>query len=96
MSTTASQQQYDPKEWGFNPISHHHVRKSGAVWKRLVKAGLVQDPELMHQLQTKADGRKKKSQEVELIKKAPSKSCVKRAAKLVASTSASCCLRGLH
>ena len=80
---------YDPQIWGFNPISHHHVKKTGQVWKRHVKAGLVQDSDLMLQLQTKADGRKKKTAEPErkdpvVVKKAVSKSRTMRAVKLVA------------
>ena len=87
---SSPQQQGNPQIWGFNPISHHHVKKTGQIWKRLVKAGLVQDSDLMLQLQTKADGRKKKTAEPErkdpvVVKKAVSKSRTMRAAKLVAS-----------
>ena len=49
----------DPNVYGFNPISHHYVKKSGAVWLRLVKAGMAEDPELIRGIQDKALARKK-------------------------------------
>ena len=58
----------DPRVYGFNPISHHYVKKSGAVWLRLVKAGMAEDSELMQQIKDKALTRKKASSEE---KKAP-------------------------
>ena len=51
----------DPKIYGFNPISHHYVKKTGAVWLRLVKAGMAEDSELMQQIKDKALTRKKAS-----------------------------------
>lgn len=39
----------DPS-WGFNPISRRYVKKSGAVYHRLVKSGVVSDPEIASQL----------------------------------------------
>lgn len=54
MSSGATGQTPDPAVYGFNPISHHYVRKSGAVWLRLVKAGMVKDPELSEKLAQKA------------------------------------------
>ena len=44
----------DPQIYGFNPISHHYVKRSGPVWLRLVKAGMAEDPELVRNLQEKA------------------------------------------
>lgn len=38
--------------WGFSPISRRYVKRSGAVWKRLVKGGVVNDPEVAAQLST--------------------------------------------
>ena len=58
----------DPRIYGFNPISHHYVKKSGAVWLRLVKAGMAEDSELMQQIKDKALTRKKAASEE---KKAP-------------------------
>jgi len=39
----------DPR-WGFSPISRRYVKRTGAVWKRLVKSGAVSDPEVAQQL----------------------------------------------
>src|SRR4051794_22852028 len=76
----------DPQIYGFNPISHHYVKRSGP--------GMAEDPELLRNLQEKALARKKASDEKKsaALKKAPSlaanaaKSKALRAArKLVAS-----------
>lgn len=48
-----------PSIHGFNPISHHYVKKTGAVWLRLVMAGMAEDPELMQKIKEKALTRKK-------------------------------------
>ena len=72
----------DPRIYGFNPISHHYVKKSGAVWLRLVKAGMAEDPELIRGLQDKALARKRAVEEKKTTlapKKAPPKSKVVRA-----------------
>src|SRR4051812_29895544 len=53
----------DPKIYGFNPISHHYVKKSGPVWLRIVKAGVAEDPELIRGIQEKALARKKAAEE---------------------------------
>ena len=53
----------DPQIYGFNPISHHYVKRSGPVWLRLVKAGMAEDPELVRNLQEKALARKKAGEE---------------------------------
>ena len=84
----------DPKIYGFNPISHHYVKKTGAVWLRLVKAGMAEDSELMQQIKDRALTRKKAGEEKKTpaVKKAPkpkvksASTSVERAArKLVAS-----------
>ena len=59
MSTKSEIEAPDPRIYVFNPISHHFVKKSGAVWLRLVKAGMAEDPELIRGLQDKALARKK-------------------------------------
>ena len=59
MATKSEIEAPDPRIYGFNPISHHFVKKSGAVWLRLVKAGMAEDPELIRGLQDKALARKK-------------------------------------
>ena len=63
----------DPRVYGFNPISHHYVKKTGAVWLRLVKAGMAEDSELMQQIKDKALTRKKAGEEKKapVVKKAP-------------------------
>jgi hypothetical protein len=38
------------KRWGFSPISRRYVLRKGGVWKRLVKSGVVNDPEVADQL----------------------------------------------
>ena len=48
---------------GFNPISHHWVRKDGPTWLRLVKCGAVKDPALEQTIAEKALARKKKAPE---------------------------------
>jgi len=53
----------DPRVYGFNPISHHYVKKSGPVWLRLVKAGIAQDPELLQGIQERALARKQAAEE---------------------------------
>ena len=58
----------DPNIYGFNPISHHYVKKSGAVWLRLVKAGMAEDPELIRGLQDNALAQKKVA-EVRVVEK---------------------------
>ena len=54
---------HDPQVYGFNPISHHYVKRSGPVWLRLVKAGIASDPELLQSIQDKALARKKVTEE---------------------------------
>ena len=79
----------DPNVYGSNPISHHYVKKSGAVWLRLVKAGMAEDPELIRGLQDKALARKKVAESAKRSteekkaapKKAAPKSKVVRAAR---------------
>ena len=78
----------DPRIYGFNPISHHYVKKSGAVWLRLVKAGMAEDPELIRGLQDKALARKKAVEEKKTTpapKKAPKTKAVRVARKHVAN-----------
>src|SRR2546421_12512414 len=70
----------DPKIYGFNPISHHYVKKAGPVWLRLVKAGMVQDAELLQGIQEKAGARKKAAEE-----KAAAKAATAAAAQPTAS-----------
>ena len=76
----------DPRIYGFNPISHHYVKKSGAVWLRLVKAGMAEDPELIRGLQDKALARKKAVEEKKTTpapKKAPKSKVVRAVRKHV-------------
>jgi len=47
------------KTHGFNPISHHWVKKTGPTWARLVKSGVVSDPELEEKFRLAAAARKK-------------------------------------
>ena len=78
----------DPRIYGFNPISHHYVKKSGAVWLRLVKAGMAEDSELMQQIKDKALTRKKAASEEKkspAVKKTPKPKLAKAARKLVDS-----------
>jgi hypothetical protein len=73
----------DPKIYGFNPISHHYVKKSGPVWLRLAKAGIVQDPELLGGIQEKALVRKQAAE-----KKSAAKAEAKEAKELASKTAA--------
>ena len=45
----------DPR-WGWSPVSRRYVLRTGATWKRLVKAGVVQDEEVAAQLARPAQG----------------------------------------
>ena len=45
----------DPR-WGFSPVSRRYILRTGAVWKRLVKAGVVVDEEVAEQLARPAQG----------------------------------------
>ena len=49
----------DPR-WGWNPLSRRYLKRSGEVWRRLVKAGVVQDEEVAEQLLNGAAGTKTK------------------------------------
>ena len=49
----------DPR-WGWNPLSRRYLKRSGEVWRRLVKAGVVQDEEVAEQLLHGAAGTKTK------------------------------------
>ena len=69
MATKSEIEAPDPRIYGFNPISHHFVKKSGAVWLRLVKAGMAEDPELIRGLQDKAIARKKVAESAKRSKK---------------------------
>ena len=70
----------DPRIYGFNPISHHYVKKSGAVWLRLVKAGMAEDPELIRGLQDKALARVHQRKKVAEVKMTEKKTAPKKAA----------------
>ena len=37
--------------WGWNPISRRYVKRSGAVYKRLVMSGVIKDAEVAEQLE---------------------------------------------
>jgi hypothetical protein len=39
----------DPR-WGYNPLTRRYIKRSGEIWRRLVKAGVVQDEEVASQL----------------------------------------------
>jgi len=45
----------DPR-WGWSPVSRRYVLRTGATWKRLIKAGVVQDEEVAAQLARPAQG----------------------------------------
>lgn len=45
----------DPR-WGFSPVSRRYVKRTGATWKRLVKAGVVVDEEVAEQLANPKSG----------------------------------------
>ena len=49
----------DPR-WGWNPLSRRYLKRSGEVWRRLVKAGVVQDEEVAEKLLNGAAGTKTK------------------------------------
>ena len=49
----------DPR-WGWNPLSRRYLKRSGEVWHRLVKAGVVQDEEVAEQLLNGSAGTKTK------------------------------------
>ena len=36
--------------WGYNPISRRYVKRTGSIWRRLVKSGVVDDEEVRQQL----------------------------------------------
>ena len=46
--------------WGFSPVSRRYVLRTGAIWKRLVKAGVVHDEEVAAQLARPAQGTQRK------------------------------------
>jgi hypothetical protein len=48
------------ERFGFNPISRRYVLRTGAIWKRLVKAGTVVDEEVAAQLAKPAQGTPRK------------------------------------
>ena len=48
-----------PPGYGYNPQTNHFVLKTGAVWKRLVKAGTVSDPELVASMAAAAAARRR-------------------------------------
>ena len=63
MSTAQTKSESQPPSadtHGFNPISHHWVRKDGPTWLRLVKCGAVKDPALEQTIAEKALAREKK------------------------------------
>ena len=46
--------------WAYNPISRRYILRTGAVYKRLVKSGVVQDEEVAEQLARPAQGTPRK------------------------------------
>ena len=54
-STKTADLSKDPR-WGFSPVSRRYILRTGAVWKRLVKSGIVVDEEIAHQLAHPAQG----------------------------------------
>jgi hypothetical protein len=54
-ATKTSDISADPR-WGWSPVSRRYVLRTGATWKRLVKAGVVQDEEVATQLARPAQG----------------------------------------
>ena len=64
---------------GFNKFSHHWVKRDGAVWLRLVKAGQASDPELEQKMKENAHARTTKTDpEKELGNSRKPKTAIKR------------------
>ena len=64
---------------GFSKCSHHWVKREGAVWLRLVKAGQASDPELEQKMKENAHARTTKTDpEKELGVSRKPKTAIKR------------------
>ena len=59
MSTKVADISQDDR-WGYNPLTRRYLKRTGECWRRLVKAGVVQDEEVAQQLLNSAAGTTRK------------------------------------